>query len=149
MKISELYKREPESTSKCLGHLKGFYYDHIKELSDSLNIDSYYGLEDKNEKVEIKYYKDHCFDGRRTWTLASVWYDNSPIMVIQNAGREGDDHRVRFITNNKGYDEMLQYISSLIEFDNEVKNDLYNADDDIETLTRFYGHSLGENGNLY
>lgn len=148
MKPNELYQKTPETISKCLGHLKGFYYDHIHELSDSRNVDSYWGLENKNEKVEIKYYVDHCFDGRRTWTLASVWFEEKPIMVIQNAGREGDDHRVRFITDAENYKRMLHYISTLLEED-DVTLESVDPDEDIPTLDTFYGYSMNTVGKSF
>ncbi|MED1125287.1 hypothetical protein [Bacillus atrophaeus] len=149
MIIKELYARTPKRVERCLGHLKGYYYDHIIELTDQYNLDSYYGLEEKNEKIEIKYYADCCFDGRRTWTLASVWYENKPVMVIQNAGREGDDHRERFITEPKLYDKMLTYIASLLNIDTSVKHDIYREDDDIKELDNFYGFTLDQISSSY
>jgi len=142
MKAIDLYKLEPQRIERCLGHLKGYYYDHLPEISEKRYIDSYYGLEDVNEKIDIKYYADYSFDGRRTWTLASVWYENDPVMIIQNAGREGDDHRVRYITNEQSFKKMISYIESLLTVEDNECADLINDNDDIETLDRFYGFSL-------
>lgn len=141
MKIKDLYSRKPESTSRCLGHLSGYNYNHMPELSKQYGIDSFYGLEEKNEKVEIKYYANYSFDSRRTWTLASVWFENQPVMIIQNAGREGD-HKARFITNIDLYKEMLNYILSLSDVTSMDFEDMYDEDADIANLTIFYGHNL-------
>lgn len=141
MKIQELYDMRNKSESTCLGLLKGIYYDHLKELSDRHEIHSYYGLEERNKKVDIRYYVDHCFKGSRVWVLASVWYDNQPVMVIQNAGRDGDDHSKRFITDKKRFEEMLRYVASIINIDTSSVEEVY-VDVDLPELTCFYGHDM-------
>jgi hypothetical protein len=134
---NDLYKMNPERVEKCLGCLKGFYYDHLPEIEGDL-----WGLENKNDKVEIKVLKDFDFDGRRLWRLSTVWFDGKPTMIIQNAGREGDDHRERFITDVKEFKNMISYINSLIEEDTCDDVCFTNPDDKIKCLTSFYGNEL-------
>jgi hypothetical protein len=144
MTPNELYAREPEKTGKDLSILVGFYYNHLKEI-DCL---PYYDIEldsEKNTRITIKYYKDFDFDGRRFWLLASVWFDDKPIMIIQNAGREGDDHHRRIITDASGYADMVKYVAhNLIiakAFD-QVEANTYDPDADVEDLDSFYGNRL-------
>ena len=137
MKPTDLYYRPFESKHNTLGHLKGFYYDHLPEIEHDL-----WGIEsEKNEKVTIKEYRNFDFDGRRYWLLASVWYENNPIMIIQNAGREGDDHRRRFVTDKEKYKEMIKYIRTLLESEEEIE-DYFDPNEDIQGLDSFYGHTL-------
>lgn len=135
MKPCELYAREPESTSNDLYILDGFYYTHIPEVEWD-NIDK-----SNNPRIAIKYYKNHCFDGRRVWILASVWFDVQPVMIIQNAVREGDDHAKRFITNEKLYDEMVTYIKTL-DNSKPSRRDVYTDTDNIDRLDQFYNYAL-------
>ncbi len=70
--------------------LVGCYYDFLEGSA----IDSYdlqYGSCESSVRLSIRTHKYFNFDGRRFWRLASVWFDNKPVMIIQNAGREGDD----------------------------------------------------------
>lgn len=134
---NDLYKMNPESVEKCLGCLKGFYYDHLPEIEGDL-----WGLEQLNEKVEIKVLKDFDFDGRRIWRLATIWFDGNPIMITQNAGREGDDHRERFITDSAQFKNMVKYIESLVYGENSDEVCLTDPDKKIECLTKFYGNEL-------
>lgn len=139
MKASDLYKMTPESETKNLECLKGCYYSHIPELED---VDWLGDLE--NEKVTIKTIKHFDFDYRRYWNLSTVWFEDSPVMIIQNAGRDGDDCNNRFITNESSYREMVTYIKSLVS-DNEYATfleDLIDADEDVPNLTEFYGNKL-------
>ena len=92
MKPSELYKMKPEEITKNIDCLWGCYYSHIPEI-EHLYIDA-----EKNERVKIHTYKYFCFDGRRIWHLAAVKFDDKFVMIIQNAGREGDDHAAPIVT---------------------------------------------------
>ena len=65
-------------------------------------------------------------------------------MIIQNAGREGDDHSERFITHMGIYELAIAYLRSIctISFDESTKR-IVSALDDIPNLTKFYGDELG------
>lgn len=141
MKPRELYKRKPERIDKDINCLYGCYYNHVPEIEDFSH--GVYIEDGLNKRIEIHYYKDFCFDGRRTWVLAAVKFDDKFVMIIQNAGREGDDHTARFITNKNRYIKMVKYIKSIIpvEPDDDIR-DMFNLDDDITILTSFYGNDL-------
>jgi len=62
-------------------------------------------------------------------------------MIIQNAGREGDDHRRRFVTDKEKYKEMIKYIRTLLESEEEIE-DYFDPNEDIQGLDSFYGHTL-------
>lgn len=134
-----LYTYPSESETTDLSSLRGCYYDHIREceLSDYFDFESI-----KQDRVEIKFLKNHNFDYRRIWRLATVWFDDKPVMVIQNAGREGDDHRARFITDAPRFNDMCDYIKALCTIKCEVQRDVVDATVDIENLTCFYGNEL-------
>jgi len=137
MTPNELYAREPEKIDKDLNHIKTFYTCHIPELQGSID----WFPDDCNEKVEFKIYKDFDFDGRRGWFLASMWFEGKPVMIIQNAGRELDDHSNSFISDESAYREMVKYIQTLIPIDvDEVIT--VEGDTDYPQLTEFYGNSL-------
>lgn len=142
MRPIDLYRMEPQDISRSIGKLHGSNYDHLEELTRKLNVFSYYGLEDANEKVEIRYYAHYFFDERREWRLASVWFEDKPVMIIQNAGREGDDHARRYITDENAFKQMLDYIEFIIQEGEEDPIDVVSEDDDIEELDTFYGHTL-------
>lgn len=148
MKPSELYARKPEEISY---ELYGFLQHHIPEL-EYFNFD--YDDNLKTKHIEIRYYKMFDFDYRRYWALASVFFNNvydtasqqEPIMIIQNAGREGDDYNERFITNKDGYLRMMKYILSCV---NTEEPDVHSPDEDIEGLDEFYGNSLDDHFERY
>lgn len=138
MKPSALYLMEPERVDRDVSVLFGCYYCHVPEIRDLNPLDAA-----RNERVEIRYLKDFWFDGRRIWRLATVWFDGSPVMIIQNAGREGDDFRRRFVTDAGLYMRMIGYLASLVRVGEPFENgDVVGADDEVEGLTSFYGHAL-------
>ncbi|PRY33856.1 hypothetical protein CLV58_1195 [Spirosoma oryzae] len=142
MTANELYQYPVESESKDLNDLRGCYYNHIPEIDQFWNyLDQ--DVLDKNDRVVIKTLKFFNFDGRRYWQLATVWYQNQPVMVIQNAGREGDDHARRFITNPELYREMILFIYSLLPLTiQDTTNDLIDPTVDNPALTSFYHNTL-------
>lgn len=137
MKPSDLYQREPESTSYEVGRLNGMYYHHVPELEFNI-----LPSEDPNQRVELKFYKNFNFDYRRIWALASVWFDGKPFMIVQNAGKEGDSYARRFITDEATYREASKYLASIVLFADKSIEDVVDAETDIPNLASFYQHTL-------
>ncbi|MCY9308843.1 hypothetical protein MOF23_07650 [Bacillus inaquosorum] len=135
MNAKQIYDMEPREISNELSLLAGFYYNHLPEIEDIP-----YGLE--QDKVSIKIYADYEYDWSRFWRLASVWFEDIPVMIIQNAGRDGDDHRERFITDEKAYENLVSYVKGLIPKEEVNNPDLIDLEEDITGLSEFYGWSL-------
>lgn len=132
----ELYGRPPERVDFDMSVLKGFYFNHVPEIPFDLP------MADPHHRVAIHYYKNFDFDGRRFWRLVGVHIDGAPVMILQNAGREGDDHSKRIITNAAGYAKLIGYLVTLGEAAPE-KGTLYvKEDQEVADLTEFYGNSL-------
>lgn len=140
----DLYAMTPIRSVKDPSYLQGCYYNHLEEAGDVNNLP---GPPD-DYLVEVQYIKNHCFDGRRTWTLATVWFKDKPVMVIQNAGREGDDHYERFITDAVLFKEMVDHIKSLKEQDEPLMG-VVDLDQDNPALTSFYGYDLASVSEVY
>ena len=138
---NELYAMTPESTTNDVFHLVGFSYNHVPEISDDLLVNINFV---KADRVDIEFLKNWNFDFRRVWILATVWFDGKPVMIIQNAGREGDDHSRRFITDSETFFQMISYIRTLlvniVKIDNKIL--AINADEHNARLTEFYGNKL-------
>lgn len=140
MKPSELYALEPKETWTDISVLVGCYYNHVPELGDFWQ---YLRLEN-NKRVLLKVYGHIVHDTRRFWLLAGVFFDEKPVMIIQNAGREGDDHHRRFVTHPETYFEMVKYLATIADpTPNEfLGGDIVTLDQDIPKLEEFYGESL-------
>ena len=91
--------------------------------------------------VVVKQIKEITIDDRRYWSLMSVWFNGRPCMILQSAGREGRDHRVRFITNAKVFAEMCIAILKE-ELRRNGTEDLIESHIAIEDLSSFYGYKL-------
>jgi len=142
MKPSELYQRKPEKIDNNINVLHGCYFNHVPEIE--LFSEPCYMEPIKNSRITIHYYKDWCYDGRRTWMLAAIKFDDKFVMIIQNAGREGDDHEARFITDKPLYDEMVSYIRTLVRplIEDRSLGEVVDVDTDIKNLTKFYNGDL-------
>jgi hypothetical protein len=70
-------------------------------------------------------------------------------MMVQNAGREGDDHAHRFIINVDSYKEIMEYYGKghdiTINDDTSIIEDL---EEYCRNYTEFYGNDI-ENSDGY
>lgn len=143
MKPNELYEMEPEREymlEEPYDVLVGCYYNHVPELHV---LDVYSpGQFDPSQCIKIKELKHFNFDFRRYWRLATVWMNTTPVMIIRNAGREGDDFADRFVTNSLAYSVMVTHLFKLYRLKPDSTKDLVDPDDDISDLTKFYGNQL-------
>lgn len=145
MKAEELYYlRMPKYTTNNLSILSSSFYSHIPEIPDFLiNCDRI----DRASNIIIKFYADEKIDKRQRWILASVWFKEEPIMIIQNGGNEGDEIAKKFVTDIDGYQDMIRYINNRlrrIEFtaNSNVRNFYIAKDEDVPNLDSFGGYSL-------
>ena len=111
--------------------------DHIPEV-ESYNISLA-----NDTRLEFRSHFYHNFDGRRILQLGSIWFDGRPVMITQNAGREGDDHRHRYITDMDTYRAMVGYLLTLQGIDDFSQGFIIDPEKDMPELTSFYGWSFG------
>jgi hypothetical protein len=131
MTANQLYASEPQERTTALWRI----WDHLSEITTLR-----YDIDDEqNQRVEVRLYEDYSFDGRRIWVLGSVWFDDQPVLIFQNAGREGRDHSARYITDPTRYWAMLGYLQSLVI----STSDTLDPDVNCYELTDFYGCTPG------
>lgn len=126
----DLYALKPVETLDAWA-LRGCYYNHIPEAGDFAQ------LADR-PRVQVRVVGYVNINGRRYWRLATVWFDDKPVMVIQNGGREGDDHSKRFVTDAALLREMADYLKEEDSYDIKVVPLSYDGAD----LVTFYGRTL-------
>jgi hypothetical protein len=134
MTANKIYKLPPVDTSRDPYRLR----KHVHEVDfDNLK-------KGDMERVEVRYYAAHDYDGRRVWVMFSVWLDGKPFMICQEAGREGDDYKDRLITDAALYAEAVLYLHSLYEYpeDDPTARDVIDPDEDVPGLEAFYDNSL-------
>lgn len=128
---NEFYEMEPIKTSYNLYEID----DHLEELYTEVG----YIPDLEQSRVLIKYYMYEHIDHRRVKIFGSIWFDNKPVMLFRNAGREGYDEYDRFITNESLYWEMLDYIRSLLGYSKPELRDVIPPDEPCPRLHVFYG----------
>ncbi len=140
MNANEIYERARDNPDDITCHLNlsGCYYDHFPDVHADIKYEmpEQYRIQERGV-----FYFD--FDGRRIWSLSTFWLDREPFMITQNAGREGDDHARRFITDIPRYQSAVSYLNSLHIADIHPE-DVIDPDVDMPELTRFYNHTLGD-----
>ena len=118
--------------------LNGCYYNHAPEIA-ALRIN--WAAVDATKRLDLRVHALGRVDIRRYHRLMSVWFDGSPVMMCQNAGREGDDYHRRWVTDVPGYLRMLHFLATFAEPDpcDAVE---CTPDGDIGDVLTFYGKTL-------
>lgn len=110
---------------------------HLPEI-DSYEID-FDGVE-AGQMMETRTIVDKDFDGRRGWTLQTVWFDGRPVMVVNSSGRDGDEYHERWITDVVQFSKLLTWLQRFIPR-TEITG-YVNLEAVIPAMTEFYGSSI-------
>lgn len=121
-------------------------YDSHHTISVHLGTDlgDYWGINTdevgKTKRFETRTLVDHNYDGRRGWTLQTVWFDGKPVMVINSSGRDGDEYHDRWITDDQAFGDLVRFLRSFIP--EEQRQGFASASTVIPAMTEFYGHTI-------
>lgn len=124
-----------------LGTLIGCYFNHIPEFGENIG----WSADDGTTRVTIKLHYYRQTDYRRFARVASVWLDDRVVMLIENAGREGDDHHARWLLDLPAYRELVRYLRGLCAVNTEPEPTTYQLDELLPTnLPEIYGDRMPE-----
>lgn len=145
MKLKEIYEMKVERSTRDLYEIvegpwiaaEDFIYDIIY---NGYNPDN----KPKNEKIDLDFVKDVCFDGRRVWQMIVVKYEGKPFGLIQMAGREGRDGGEMFVSDKETYDKAMGYLAALAVRCKDIYHDIniVNEEDESDKYDHFYSYNL-------
>lgn len=140
MKPSDIYKLPEirQHWKMTFDELVSGWHSHIPEIDPG---DIAWEKVNCLTRIDIKVHVDHFCDYERICRVASVWFDEQPVMIVRHAGRSGTDEYSRFITDRHLYTEMVEYAKSKILRD-DIVSDVFTEDEDIEVLDFFYGAEM-------
>jgi hypothetical protein len=141
-KIMEIYTLRELFNLAEKRYVKSFDLEQISAHINESGFVDHWGLKLENEKVQIFNIKHFNFDYRRYWEMNAVYFEDLPVMITQNAGREGDDFKKRFIIDSERFYMMCNYIHSLLLRDKSDELHVYPLDEKDEQFTKFYGDHL-------
>lgn len=96
-------------------------------------------------RLQVRELVNPYIDGYRIAQMHTLWLDGHPVLIVQDAGRGGDDHHKRWVTDGPRYFEMLAYLLSKLAVENEA-HDITDPEAEVyeETVFSFYGKDFGE-----
>lgn len=94
-------------------------------------------------RIEVRRLIYESTDGYRYAAMHTVWFDQKPVFIVQQAGRSGRDHFQRWVTDRPTYNELVAYLLSFCE-----RRDIYDVADPEKLLYEeevfyFYGNYFG------
>lgn len=96
-------------------------------------------MPDEQRRLVSKIHCTHTFDESRNWRLGSLWFDEKPFLIYQEAGRTGD-HEARYVTDRVLLWEAIRYAQTFQVDD--YPDDKLDPDQPCLELTHFYGTNL-------
>ena len=109
-------------------------------LAENINVyDTDLDAVEETRRMETRTLVDFDYDGRRGWTLQTVWFDGKPVMVVNSSGRDGDEYHERWITDAPLFGKLVTFLRS---FAPEAKEEQVKASAKIAAMTEFYNHTI-------
>lgn len=102
---------------------------------------------DEEGRMCIKTVIFENIDCERYVQMCTVWFDDRPVLIVQEAGRSGRDHFNRWIVDLSCYSEMLIYLAKKFTATPDAKiQDYLELDAEVypETFFNFYGKSYAK-----
>jgi hypothetical protein len=119
LQIKTLYTLPTTSAVLSEELLRSDWFYELQGLSRGLNHSVIEQLKaEARFDVRCIAYRRH--DDRRYISMYSFWFDGKPVMLTQNAGREGDDFRRRMITDEALFKDLCHYLHSRLVLDIDV-----------------------------
>lgn len=134
MNMNDVYAMTPMSVTYDLDEIA----DHIYESGYNFML----SWPEPNKKIEIRILVLRRLDARRIWKLTSVWFDGQPFMITQNAGREGDDHVARFISDYTTFAQAINYLRTLDNKEPNFGQPPIDPTKEFDELTNFYDFDI-------
>lgn len=85
-------------------------------------------------KIELRYLANVNLGSDESWTLATVWFEHKPCMVVTYYGEDNFEH---FITDTTIFGEMMHWVYTFIPCDRIVS-----PDKPLPQYTEFWGYTL-------
>lgn len=130
--------------SECV--VGGEWFPEVPEIGESFDMPVLNTLDaEKSLSVNQVYFS--CEDGERTIEMYTVYYHGMPVMIVQKAGRGGEDFFRRFVTNATGYGEVVDYLRNAF---NKTTEDCFDPEADryIDDVLSIYGNDVSEQFGL-
>jgi hypothetical protein len=97
-------------------------------------------------RLTVREVVNDYIDGYRVRMMMTLWLDGEPVCIIQAAGRDGRDHLVRWVTDAPRYWQLLAYLLSKVEIEDDSQGRFVDPDTEVyeETVFSFYGKNDAE-----
>lgn len=139
LKIEDILRLPVEHETSNLRYVGKFLRDYGISLAELTNDET----DVSNEgRYVAKIHRTHLINETEAWQIASIWFDNVPVMIVQAAGENLSDEVQHFIINRDIMVEFLNYVYSLQTKGMARKLKTFDLNSSHENLGHFYGHSI-------
>lgn len=144
VKIKDLYAIAAPAINLADWTLEPHWFPEVDALEYQMTSEFLETLQAQGRLVARQLLEKY-YDHRRSASMHTIWFDGEPVMLVQSAGRERDDFKQRWITNEKAYVLLCSYIRSCLSTGIDPK-DVVGPEEEIfeDEIFKFYGEDFAE-----
>ncbi len=143
LKLKEIYALEGKTCALTDWVMRDEWFP---ELSNGVSSGPLLDVLQSEGRIQVKELANPYIDGNRVAELHTVHFDGEPVLIVQQAGRSGCDHRKRWVTDAPRYFALLGYVLS--KTSSEDSNFEFADPEKLvypEEVLCFYGHDFAKN----
>ncbi len=139
LKIKDVYAVPATVVDIADWTLRGNWFPEVG-IVDMLGEDGFKTLQAEG-RLQIRKLVDEYVDGYRICMMHTIWFDGEPVLIVQDAGRSGQDHRQRWVTDAARYWALLTYMLSKVRLEADNSFDVVDPEKLVyeEDVFFFYG----------
>ena len=107
-------------------------------FSDALGVWDHDWLESLR-RITVDIVADYVCEYHRSWTLSCVRLDGEPVMILQAAGRGGDDYREEYVVDGAKHKELEDLLRESVD---KPGPHVVGMNEDYSYFTSFYGENM-------
>lgn len=111
LELKEIYNLPYKALALTDWVLRDGWFPEIDSVSSLLGGEDLEALQSEG-RLQVRELVNVYGDGYRVTEMNTVWFDDAPVFITQNAGRGGVDHRKRWVTDTARYWALLAYLLS-------------------------------------
>lgn len=144
IKLSTVYTFPAQPIKLADWLLRADWFPEVEALEWSLSTEILETLDAEGRLSIRRVFHHDCGDSYRYAEMHAVWFDDKPVMLVQNAGRSGDDVKRRWITDRNGFEAICHYLRQHLGT-TVNDDDVYDPDSLVyeEDILELYGVDFG------
>lgn len=115
MKLKDVYALPATLLDLNEGHLRVNWFPEISDASYFFHKSAFLSTLFAQGRFALRQLHHENFDGERTASMHTLWFDGKPVAIVKDAGRGEADENTRWVTDRYQFAALCAYISEVMD----------------------------------